>query len=190
MRRIEAVTGKFALDYSLQESQSLEKIRELLGSHGSDPVDKLSKTLAEKRLVEKELQQMIDSWASNISKELLANADNINEITVIVHDFGTIEMERMKLVGDAIRARNGKSVALLTSLSASGAGQLCCVVGDKLIAEGRLKAGDLVGKAAKIAGGGGGGRPHMATAGAKTGDKLELALTRFPELIRKAMGVN
>jgi len=49
------------------------------------------------------------------------------------------------------------------------------VVTDDLISKG-IKAGDLVKRAAEAMGGGGGGRPHLATAGAKNAEKLDEAL--------------
>ena len=58
-----------------------------------------------------------------------------------------------------------------------------CFVTDDLIKNKNLKAGELVREAAKVAGGGGGGKPHMATAGAKDASKLKDALARFKELI-------
>jgi len=48
-------------------------------------------------------------------------------------------------------------------------------VSDDLIAKG-LKAGDWVRETAKVAGGGGGGRPQMAQAGGKEPAKLSEAL--------------
>ena len=48
-------------------------------------------------------------------------------------------------------------------------------VSDDLIAKG-LKAGDWIRETAKVAGGGGGGRPQMAQAGGKDPKKLQEAL--------------
>ena len=48
-------------------------------------------------------------------------------------------------------------------------------VSDDLIAKG-LKAGDWIRETAKVAGGGGGGRPQMAQAGGKDPSKLPQAL--------------
>jgi alanyl-tRNA synthetase len=48
-------------------------------------------------------------------------------------------------------------------------------VSDDLIAKG-LKAGDWIRETAKVAGGGGGGRPQMAQAGGKDPSKLADAL--------------
>lgn len=190
VRRIEVVTGEYALELALKERQDLDNVRDLLGSHGSDPVEKLVKTLDEKKAVEKELHHMIETWAASTARELLTDAVDIGGAKVVSRLFDTLEIDRLKLVGDAIRSRNKRSVALLNAPSPSGAGQLCCVVGDELIAEGKLKAGALVSNAGRIAGGGGGGKPHMATAGAKRHDKLELAVEKFPEIVRQVLESN
>jgi alanyl-tRNA synthetase len=62
-------------------------------------------------------------------------------------------------------------------LASAGDGKVNFVaaVSDDLIAKG-LKAGDWVRETAKVAGGGGGGRPQMAQAGGKDPAKLPEAL--------------
>ncbi len=190
VRRIEAVTGEYAYNLALQERRDLDKVRDLLGSHGSDPVDKLVKTLAEKKVVEKELHNMVEAWASSTARELLADAVVIGDIKVVSQLFETMDIDKLKLVGDAIRVRDKRAVALLNAPAQNGAGQLCCVIGDELIAEGKLKAGALVGKAGKIAGGGGGGKPHMATAGTKKPELLVEAVKKFVELVKESLTGN
>jgi len=187
VRRIEAVTGEVALDLFQLERRDLQKIRNLIGSHGSDPVDKLAKILDEKKALEKEFKKMLIAWAEGVSKELIASAVLIDDVKVVSRNFDGLEIDRLKMIGDAIRDRYSSAVALLTSPSASGAGQLCCVVGDNLISNKQLKAGTLVGQAARIAGGGGGGRPHMATAGTRKPEKLSDAVKEFPRLVKEAL---
>lgn len=55
---------------------------------------------------------------------------------------------------------------------------------DKAISSG-LKAGQLVGKVAKICGGGGGGKPDFAQAGGKDATKVEEALSLAREQVVK-----
>ena len=188
VRRIEAVTGKYALDLTFAERDALEQVRELIGSHGSDPVEKLAKTLEEKKNVEREFNNLLLDWAKRTASDLLDEAYDLDGVTVIAKNFVGLEIERLKMIGDAIRDKNPRAVALLSSAIANGSGQLCCVVGDDLIQNRNLKAGVLVGKAARIAGGGGGGKPHMATAGAKNPDKLEDAIKAFPIIVSDAIG--
>jgi len=59
-------------------------------------------------------------------------------------------------------------------------------VSDDLIAKG-LKAGDWIRETAKVAGGGGGGRPQMAQAGGKDPAKLPDALARAREFAQDAV---
>lgn len=187
VRRIEAVTGEYAWNLMNEERKSLEQIRELLGSHGSDPVLKLEKALEASKLLERELKSMLEGWAKTEAKSLIENAQEYENVKIITKSYPATDIERLKLLGDAVRDSEKYAVALFTSPSAAGAGQLCCVVSDMLIKERKLKAGPLISQAARLAGGGGGGKPHMATAGAKHADKLDEAINGFFEIVKKAM---
>jgi len=188
VRRIEAVTGEYAYNWTVQEHKQLEAIQDIVGSRGSDPVEKLQKTIAEKKALEKELEKLIGVWATAEAVELLASAINVHNVHIVHKLYDTMDVERLKMVGDAIRIKEQRSVALLVASGENGAGQLVCVVGDAAISETKLKAGDLVGKAARIAGGGGGGRPHMATAGTKSPELLGEAVKAFEGIVRECVG--
>ena len=51
-----------------------------------------------------------------------------------------------------------------------------------------VNAGKLVGDIARVAGGGGGGRPDMATAGAKDASKLPIAMEEARRLAAATLG--
>ena len=59
---------------------------------------------------------------------------------------------------------------------------LICYVTPDMVKAGK-QAGKIVGAVAKICGGGGGGRPEMATAGGKQPEKLAEALASVPKLL-------
>jgi len=61
-------------------------------------------------------------------------------------------------------------------------------VADDLIGERGLRAGDLVGTLGQKLGGGGGGRPQLASAGGRKTDRLEAVLEEVPALVREALG--
>jgi alanyl-tRNA synthetase len=50
-----------------------------------------------------------------------------------------------------------------------------------------LNAGKLAGTAARVMGGGGGGRPNMAQAGGKEADKLPQAVAAVSDLVAQAL---
>ncbi|MBM3329340.1 MAG: alanine--tRNA ligase [Calditrichaeota bacterium] len=187
VRRIVAVTGEHALNWARDEHRQLEAVQDIVGSRGSSPVEKLRKTIAEKKALEKDLEQLLGLWAAGEAAQLLAAATPIEGVAVVRKQYDRLDVERLKMVGDAIRSQNPKAAALLVSAGENGAGQLVCVVGDDAIRTTRLKAGELVGQAARLAGGGGGGRPHMATAGTKTPELLGEAVRGFEGLARNAL---
>jgi len=62
---------------------------------------------------------------------------------------------------------------------------IVCVVTDNLIKEKKLSAGKIVGDLAKLVDGGGGGRPHLATAGGKETNKIPSALKEVENIVGK-----
>ena len=89
---------------------------------------------------------------------------------------------------DSLKAKAG-SYAIMLASSDEEAQKVTFVsaVSDDLIAKG-LKAGDWVRETAKVAGGGGGGRPQMAQAGGKNPEKLQEALEVARAFAQKALG--
>jgi alanyl-tRNA synthetase len=97
-----------------------------------------------------------------------------------------LDRDALRELADLLR-RKGGSVALLLATETDGKVALLAAVTNDLIQKG-VKAGDCVREAAKVVGGGGGGRPDLAEAGGKDPAKIDAALTRAAEFYRKAMG--
>ncbi len=171
IRRIEAVTGKGAEEYCAKEKekleQTLEKINELL-----EEKKKLEKLVAEFQIKEK--LGGIDSVIKNSSK--------INEINVYKSEVNANSMDELKSFGDELREKMKNGIGLLISQIEDKVG-IVCVVSDGLIKEKNYSAGKIIGEVAKVVGGGGGGRPHLATAGGKDVSKIKEAFSKFEEII-------
>jgi alanyl-tRNA synthetase len=84
---------------------------------------------------------------------------------------------------DSLRKR-APSHGLLLASTDQGKVTFVAAVSDDLIAKG-LKAGDWVRQAAKVTGGGGGGRPQMAQAGGKDPSRLDAALDAAKTMARQ-----
>jgi alanyl-tRNA synthetase len=92
-----------------------------------------------------------------------------------------VDMEQLKTLGDELRsALKTGGIGLLATVAEEKV-QLVCVVTDDLTKS--KPAGKIVGAVAKELGGGGGGKPHMATAGGKDIEKLDIVLKNIPALI-------
>jgi alanyl-tRNA synthetase len=91
-------------------------------------------------------------------------------------------MEALKSLGDRLRERLGSGVGVLGTVIGDKVA-FVCVVTDDIVSGKGLSAGRIVGAVAKIAGGGGGGRDHLATAGGKDPAKLDEALAAVPGVV-------
>jgi alanyl-tRNA synthetase len=85
-------------------------------------------------------------------------------------------------LGDALREQLTSGVGLLAARLADGKGSLLAVVTDDLRAKG-LRADAIVRDVAAIAGGRGGGKPHMAQAGIPDAGRMSAALDEAPALV-------
>ena len=185
IRRIEAKTGNAAIKLMMEDRQALEDIREILHSHGSDVVEKLQKFAADKKELEKEVEKLRKSGGGIDLKGVIGEAVEISGVKVVTKVMEVKNLDELKDFGDLIRDNLQSGLAFLAA-DLDGKAGLVCVVTDDLIAKG-IKAGDLVKKAAKVIGGGGGGRPHLATAGAKSSENLDKALEEAVKIAKEAL---
>ncbi len=116
---------------------------------------------------------------AGMSAELLSQAPTLGAGRLIVGEIAGANDEQLRNAMDSLRKKAPSHGILLGSVS-DGKVSFVAAVSDDLIASG-LKAGDWIRETAKVAGGGGGGRPQMAQAGGKDPVKLADALQRARE---------
>src|SRR5690606_22638772 len=173
VRRIEAVTGAGVEKYIHQQLELIkhndEKMFELLESR-----KRLEKEIAELKLKSKLGQ--IDSVLTSFSE--------VGEMKIYKSRINAENMDELKSFGDELRNKIKSGIGVLIS-EIEGKVGIVCVVSDDLIKERKLSAGKIVGELAKLVGGGGGGRPHLATAGGKDVSQIPHALSEVEQLISK-----
>jgi len=181
VRRIVAETGDKAAERAERERRQITRVRDLLNAGEDDVVEKLEQLLQEKKELEKHLRDVQQQASKSVIVDLIRTARESDGTPLISHRFSVSNADELKDIGDILRGKMPEGAALLGS-EIEGKALLVCVVGDKLLKDQKWKAGDIVKKLSKIIGGGGGGRPHMATAGIKDAAKLDEALKLFPEV--------
>ena len=115
-------------------------------------------------------------------EHIIENKKSVKGVDVVSFSLQGIDMDQLKELGDKVREKTRNTIALLGSNS-KGKLSFVCVVTDDLVKEKKYNAGTLVREVAKVAGGDGGGKPHMATAGGKDVTKFEEAMAKIKELI-------
>jgi alanyl-tRNA synthetase len=159
-------------------------------------IDRAEGLVHERHAVQEELSGQVRDLRKQVTKlrsratigdidSSIAAAPLVGDFKVLTRRVEVESIDELKTIGDSVRAKLGRGVGILGAV-VNDKVQLLCVVTDDLIAEKKLSAGTIVGAVAKLVGGGGGGRPHLATAGGKDPEKLPGAL-REAERIIKAM---
>lgn len=157
----------------VNEIETLLKQRELAVEQINKEISNLKKELSKYRV--KEAASSIDT--------LVAEAISLDKFKIVSAKVEASTMDELKNIGDTLRAKLTSGVGVLGTIIAEKVA-FVCVVTDDLIKGKKLAAGKIVSEVAKIAGGSGGGRPHIATAGAKDVNKLDEALSNVPEIVR------
>jgi alanyl-tRNA synthetase len=89
-------------------------------------------------------------------------------------------------MGDQLRKTLATGVAVLASVS-GGKVSFMAAVTDDLVKDRNVSAGKIVSEVAKVAGGSGGGKPHLALAGAKDPGALNKALDAARDIVSAAL---
>ncbi|GAB5465161.1 MAG: alanine--tRNA ligase [Candidatus Kapaibacteriales bacterium] len=173
VRRIEAVTGYEAYNFILEQKNKLKEKNKEIDSLKSE-LSSLQKTI--KKLSVQDSTSEVDNAVKKSKK--------VNDINIATLQIDDLDGEQLREISDTLRSKLSKSgIGLLASITEDSKILLACVVTDDLIKQ--YPAGKLVGLAAKTVGGGGGGKPHMATAGGRDINNLENLLNNlFYNIVR------
>jgi alanyl-tRNA synthetase len=175
VRRIEAITSFGIAQYIADLHHTIETEKHT--------IDSLHDSL---KSLEKELSIVKVQEISSKLSELIDQAHHISNTSIKLIPVKTdrLSMEELKMLGDNMRSLLGKSGIGVLSSIVDDKINLVCIVTDDLTKE--YPAGRIIGDIAKRLGGGGGGKPHMATAGAKDIHKLDEVLDSLQQIIQKS----
>jgi len=182
VRRIEVATGRAAADLIEQRFDVVAQIAELLNSKPDDALTAVQQLQEQNRALQQELKHLRKKSAQDSTAELLGQAVEINGASVLAAQVDVEDVDTMRQMTDWFRDKLGSSVVLLGAVI-NEKPMLVAAVTDDLVARG-MHAGNMVRDAAKIVGGGGGGRPNMAQAGGKDVSKLDDAVKSVPDWVK------
>jgi alanyl-tRNA synthetase len=171
--------GAINLPRPLGQTDSIERMEQGLRDRNV-VIEEVNRQTTELR---KEISRMtVDAAAAGLDA-LILNAKTVGGFRVVAARVDAHDMDDLKRIGDSLREKVGSGVGVLGAVVLEKVA-LVCIVSDDLVQKKKLQAGTIVGKVAKLVGGGGGGRPHMATAGGKDPQKLDEALTQVIPIIQ------
>jgi len=181
LRRIEAVTGRGAVEYMERCLSSLERVAQLLGTSTDNAHAKVSSLITELDKESKQRLALERELSKKIAESLASQAEVINGVRILAARVPSSRLEALREMGDLLRDRLKSAVIVLGTVYEGKPAFLATVTPD-LVAKG-YNAGEIVKQVAKVTGGGGGGKAQFAQAGGKDKDKLDEALQLVKSLI-------
>jgi alanyl-tRNA synthetase len=184
VRRIEAVTGEEAYRWALGQARLVQEAASLLKAQPEALPSAVQRTLEQLREERQRRQKAEQAAVSGGGRGVPGVEDapiDVKGVLLLAKNYGEVDPKIAANALDNAVASNPNLVALCAVVT-NGKVQFSCKVGPDAVAKG-AHAGNLIREVAKIAGGGGGGRPDFATAGGKDPAKADEALAAAPSLL-------
>jgi len=173
-RRIDAVTGTAGYEYLSGLRRDLERAESALGAQPGHVVDAAQALVLRSKEQEERIEQFEQQSRSEAARTLIEQAEAHGGRHVLVARQEGLTGDALRALAFQIRDRLGSGIGVLGSTS-GGKGALIAFVSDDLVADG-ISAGELIGPAARVLGGGGSRDASLSQAGGPNGDRLDDAL--------------
>ena len=175
IRRIEAVTGKAAYELMKKDREMLKEVSRLLKGKPDQITEKTEKLLAEVKELQHELDKLKQQQTKDELGDLLKNVQEKKGIPF----FGAVvhagNMDELRKAADVVKAKLKGGAFILGTVSGDKV-NLVGMASPEAVKTG-VHMGKVVSRAAKICGGGGGGKPAVAQAGGRDTARLNDAVS-------------
>ena len=185
MRRIEAMTGRAAEELFVQQSATLEAISRKLQAPVAELEARLDAYMADTDVLRRRLADAERVSLRSEAESLLGRARNVDGVKLVVGVTSAHNIEAMREMGDFLKQKL-ETVVIALGAVIDGSPIIVTMVTPDLVGQG-LHAGNIARDAAKLMGGGGGGRPETAQAGGRQPERLGAALDSVANLVRDAL---
>jgi alanyl-tRNA synthetase len=193
VRRIEAVTSLNTVERLQKDEEILQQLSHLANVQPEELPAKIRSALDLLRKKEKEIAALKRDLAG-VSKQIppglssgLAGSDGVVEIAgvkVLARRVPSLPANELRNLADTFRGKLKSGIVLLGTETDGRVTLLAAVTPDIV---GRVSAHDLAQTMAPLVGGKGGGRPDMAQAGGKDGERIEPALQAGVSRVRERL---
>jgi alanyl-tRNA synthetase len=185
VRRIEAVTGKGALDWIDAREKTLAEVAGLLKAQPDQAAARVEQLLKQNKDLQKRLatakHALLTGKGSDQADEIV-EVGGIKVLAARVHDVDA------GLLREAVDRAKDKLQNAVIVLGTVDNGKVLLAAGVTKNNTDRIRAGDLIRPVAEQVGGKGGGRPDFAQAGGSNPEALDSALESVSAWVAEQLG--
>lgn len=180
VRRIEAVTGHGAVEHIKNMEAMVKGLAAELKCRCCDVPTRLDALQCELKSAQKKAEELAAEIAKAQVSDIGDKVVDVKGVPVLVQKVNADSVDALRNLGDQMRDKVG-GVVVLAAVMGEKVSILTMATKDA-VGKG-VHAGNIVKAVAKLCGGGGGGRPDMAQAGAKDVAKVDEALAAATGII-------
>lgn len=162
VRRIEAVTSKYAVEYYSEKDEIVESVNHLVKAKADNTVSKVENLIEDKKQLEKEVKSLKAELQQDALSDLSDDTFKINDFNLIATEVNVDSVKELRETMDMIKSKNQESIIALISNIDDKVSMIVTVPKSQTKT---VKAGDIIKKMAEAVDGKGGGRPDMAQGG-------------------------
>ena len=183
VRRIEAVTGKRALEEMNRFQDMLFQAAAAMKVKPVDIKEKAGQMMTEARELRQTIEKLKAREFVSEADQFLMSAKQVKGLKVFSMSRNGVSADDMRKMGDFLRDKDQSVVALMASVN-EGKITFLAVCGKEAVVKG-VKAGDIIKTIAPICGGKGGGKPDSAMGGGSDLLKLDDALAALDDFVNE-----
>lgn len=187
IRRIQAVTGQYALDWIAALEEQTNQLAKLFKSSKDNLLEKARLDIEAKQSLQKQIAALQQSIVGMMGEELVSQAIDIQGIKLLTSEINGVDGAGLRHLLDQLKSKFKSAVIVLASTELQ---RVQLVVGVTKDLTGKIKAGELANNIALIIGGSGGGRPDFAQAGGDKPEALDAALKNVRHWVETRLNGN
>lgn len=182
VRRIEALSGKAAEDFTNEQLHQLQEVKEQL-KNPKDVIKALENINIENTALKKQLEAQEVKQLQSIRKQLLERIQFVHGINFIGEIVNVGNADALKKLCYELKAGLNNFLIVLAA-GIDGKAHVAVCIDESLSAEKNLAAPSIIKEhIAPLIRGGGGGQKTLATAGGQDSTKLQLVIDKVRELV-------
>jgi len=182
IRRIEAITGEKTEDYWDEKQQHLFELEEIL-KNPKDLVKSVKTLIEDNQSLRKKVSESVKVKIQQLKEEIKNKVEQLHGVNFLAIKVD-LDDEQVKILGWELNKDIPNLFLVLANECDDKAG-LTVILSKSLVNEHKMNAGKIIRELAKEIKGGGGGQPHIATAGGKDTGGIPAALEKAKDYIPK-----
>ena len=168
------VTGHRSIKEMQNQSLIIEKLQTILKSPSNNIIDRVETLLDDKKVLEKKIKNRRTN--TYLHDDILVDAEHIGSYQLCIKKIQVDTINDLKILGDKIFEKLNSGICALFSEGEEK--PLVVIIVSKDLNDKGVLAGNLAKSIGQFMNGGGGGKPHLATAGGQSNNLLDEAIKK------------